>query len=204
MPPRVQLADSRQGAQEPSGNSPSFFPETSKLSRLFVLTISLPTGPCNFAPPREAQAKESFGEMLRAQVTDHVSPIVERNVDLRTRPYPQKLFSLHSFTLEHTHSEKLPHHCFLRRVTASVNILNNQTLVEHQIEDFCENAHTHSSGCHGRTGTQWHRNSADRDPIVPVDTFDHDAACTFTAVLGTGHPSLSPPSTSLYCHFCQQ
>ena len=47
---------------------------------------------------------------------------------------------------------------------------------------------TVADSCHGRTDSQWQRNSADRDPCVPVDTFDHHAASTFTVVFGTAIP----------------
>ena len=58
----------------------------------------------------------------------------------------------------------------------------------HRLIFFREDAHTHYFGCHGRADAPWHRNFADRDPSVPVHTFDHDAASTFTVFSGTAIP----------------
>ena len=44
-------------------------------------------------------------------------------------------------------------------------------------------AHTHYFGRHGRTDSHWQRNSADRDPSDPVDSFDHRATSTFSPLL---------------------
>ena len=91
-------------------------------------------------------------------------------------------------SVEHTNLKNTTTLIFEKGVNAPVNVLNTQALVDHEIKDFSENTHTHYFGCRGRTSSQWHRNSADRDPFVPVDTFDHDTASTLTVVLVAAIP----------------
>ena len=82
------------------------------------------------------------------------------NDDLRTRPF------LRLFTF-HIHSQTRITTSLLGKdfVKTSVDILNPQTLVENQIKDSREHAHTHHLGCHGR---QNYRKFTDRHPSVSV------------------------------------
>ena len=57
-----------------------------------------------------------------------------------------------------------------------MDVLNTLALVEHQIKDFCEHARTNHFGCHAVATLNGTFNLADRDPVVPVGSFDQDTA----------------------------
>ena len=68
------------------------------------------------------------------------------------------------------------------------NALNLRLLWNTRSRISVRNTYTHYFGSRGRTAPLEHRDLADRDPFVLVNSFNHDSAATSTVVLGAAIP----------------
>ena len=75
--------------------------------------------------------------------------------------------------------------------TASIRVdcFHAKLLAEDKIQDAREDTDAHHHfGSPGRTYAQKYRDFTDRDPLVPVSTFDNESTTTSTVTLGAAVP----------------